>query len=170
MVLMVSRFNPEKDHSTLIKSISKLDANVHLVLVGDGPLKNDCEKLAQQLNLSSRIHFIGIRTDVPSIIKAADVCVLSTNWEGFGLVVVEYMICKKPVVVSDVEGVFFAHDIGVLFPKRDYIKLAEEINKLLSDGEYANIIANRCYERAKEFDIVKTASDHMNLYTSLLAK
>ena len=76
-----------------------------LVLVGEGPDRERLERLAAQLGLSERIHFVGYRPNVAEILAASDLLVLPSRWEGMPNVVLEAMAAGKPVVATDVEGV-----------------------------------------------------------------
>ena len=101
---MVARFSEQKDQPTLIKAIKELPENVHLLLIGEGTLKQKNENLAKEIGVSDKVHFLGFRNDVERILKTVDIVVLSSNWEGFGLAAAEGMAAGKPVIASKVEG------------------------------------------------------------------
>ncbi len=104
-ILMVGRFEQQKDQSLLIRSLSKLEhLNWNLTLVGDGPTIDDCKALAEQFGLSRKISFPGYSDEVEKHLKEHDLFVLSTNWEGFPRSILEAMSASLPVVVSDVGG------------------------------------------------------------------
>ena len=106
--------------------------------------------------------------DVPSILQAADVVVMSSHWEGFGLAAVEGMAAQKPVIVSDVRGLReVAQNYGILFPHGDDEALANEIRHLAEDIEYYDQISERCYERARQFDINDMVDAYYQQYISL---
>src|SRR5690606_32205231 len=77
IIVQVSSFTPQKDQNTLIKSLAQLQPNVCLLLVGDGPLRGETEKLAVRLGVDDRVKFLGYRNDVPRIIKSSFIVVLS---------------------------------------------------------------------------------------------
>ena len=104
-IFMVAGFRYQKDQPTAINSLKFLPKNYHLFLVGDGPECNKCQQLVNEQNLSERVHFLGKRSDVASLLKSADICVISSHWEGFGLAAVEGMAAGKPVVASNIPGV-----------------------------------------------------------------
>ena len=96
-----------------------LPVNFKLILVGEGPLKNSSQMLVQELCLKDRVFFLGNRDDVERIFKTADLSVLSSHWEGFGLVAVEGMAAGKPVIASNVSGLSeIVSGAGVLFEKK----------------------------------------------------
>ncbi|MDR3056675.1 MAG: glycosyltransferase [Prevotella sp.] len=170
IILMTARFTIHKDHNTLIRAFSKLtDKNTYLLLIGDGPLKERSENLAVQLNLENRILFLGIRSDVPELIKMADICVLSSNWEGFGLVAVEYMAAARPVIASNVEGLRnVVNDAGILFEKGNIEDLKNKIEYLLSNSSYYREVSTKCYNRSLIFGIDKMVNSYIKTYKEVL--
>ena len=133
ILIAVGRFFEAKDYPNLLRAFAlvvKQNSNVCLWIVGDGPLRSTMESVACELNLSSHITFFGIRYDIPEIMNAADVFVLSSAWEGFGLVVAEAMATERIVVATDCGGVReLVGDCGYIVPPRDFVQLS---NALLS--------------------------------------
>lgn len=158
LICMVGRFSEAKDQPTLIRAISKLSRDIHLILVGEGPLIADNKKLAEELGISDRVHFLGFRQDIPRILKTVDIVVLSSNWEGFGLAAVEGMAAGKPVVVSDVDGLVEVVDgAGIVFEnKKD---LSAHIESLIEDDKLYENIAQECFYRAEKYDIKKMTKE-----------
>ncbi|MFJ7371327.1 glycosyltransferase [Lysinibacillus sp. NPDC098008] len=103
IILMVAAMREQKDHETLIRASKLLPANYHIVFVGDGERMEEVKKYAI-LHGRESIVFLGRRTDVPAIMKASDVFVLASKWEGFGLVVVEAAATGLPTIASNVDG------------------------------------------------------------------
>ena len=104
----VGRLDPQKGlHEMIANSASWLErlADFDLLLVGDGPQRQELEALTRKLKLDQRIRFSGWRRDVPSILKASEMLLLPSRWEGMPNVVLEAMACRLPVVAMDVEGV-----------------------------------------------------------------
>ena len=168
-LIMVARFAPAKDQMTIIKAMTLLDKDVHLILVGDGETLESCKKTAEVLAVDERVHFVGTQSDVPRWIGKADVGIQSSHWEGFGLTAVEMMAGGLPVVASDVEGVKqVVEGAGVLFPHGDYEKLAEEIKKLLYNKEYYEQVKNKCKERSGMYDIKTMVKSYLDIYKEIL--
>ena len=170
VILMTARFTIQKDHNTLIKAFNELtDKNTYLLLIGDGPLRKESEKLVKQLNIENRVLFLGIRLDVPELIKIADICVLSSNWEGFGLVAVEYMAAGCPVIVSDVEGLCdIVKGAGLIFEKGNSDDLRNKMDYLLNDESVHHKISKDCKERSLNFGIDKMVSSYINVYKEII--
>lgn len=168
LLIQVAAFRFEKDQQTLIKALQFLPENVKLLLVGDGILRRDCEDLALRLNLQKRVVFLGNRMDIPRLLKTADIAVLSSHFEGFGLVAVEGMAAGKPFVASDVPGLAAVVDgAGILFEKGNALDLADKIAGLLADKAYYESVASACQQRAAEYNIDKMVDQHIKLYQSV---
>ncbi|WP_082021825.1 glycosyltransferase family 4 protein [Sphingobacterium sp. T2] len=117
----------------------------YLLLVGDGVRKNELVKLVNENNLGNRVHFLGVRNDVNSILKSVDYVVVSSHWEGFGLAAVEGMAAQKPVLASNVKGLGeVVNGAGILFEKGNEQSLAENILTLHSNPLRYSEIANKC--------------------------
>lgn len=169
LIIQVSSFYPPKDQATLISAIAVLPDNVHLLLVGDGPLINERKVQAESLQVSNRVHFLGRRTDVNRLVKTANICVQSSHYEGFGLSIVEGMAAKKPCIGSNVEGLSeVLENAGLLFEKGNYKMLASQLQSLLNNNSYYEQIAERCFEKAKSYDLNLMVEKHINLYNNVM--
>jgi glycosyltransferase involved in cell wall biosynthesis len=124
--------------------------------------------LAKSLDVTDRVTFTGVRTDIPQLLAESDVAVLSSHYEGLPLTAIEAMAAGKPLLASDVDGV---HDVvagaGLLFQHQDYRKLAELIEKVCTDKDFRKDIINKCRKRAKCYDISKTVKEYNELYLRL---
>lgn len=168
-LIQISSFTNQKDQPTLIKSMTLLPDNFKLILVGDGPLRKDNEDLVNAFNLENRVFFLGIRNDIVNLVKFSDVCILSSNYEGFGLAILEGMACGKPSIASNIDGVKeIIANYGLLFQQGNSKELAELILKLHDDHAFYNQIAKQCLERAKHFDIHKMVNSYINVYKNIL--
>jgi len=164
--LAVGRFEEQKDYPNMLQAFSKVVAkksDVVLLLVGQGYLMEEVKELADELGLTEKVRFLGLRRDVPDLMNAADAFVLSSRWEGFGLVVAESMACELPVVATDSGGpreILDGGTLGFLVPPADSEALAEAMLEMmiLSEGERqaigrsgrAHIEANYSLERVVE--------------------
>ncbi|MBW2937438.1 glycosyltransferase [Aureisphaera sp. CAU 1614] len=171
ILIQVSSFREQKDQATLIRSIAILPENFKLLLVGDGPLKNDLETLVATLKLENRVKFLGIRNDIPRLLKTADASVLSSFHEGLSLSSIEGMAVGKPFIASKVPGLREIVDgYGLLFKKGDELDLANTLKNLFQDKKRYEEISKRCYSRAQDFSIEKMINKHIELYKNLLIK
>ncbi|MEG2149859.1 MAG: glycosyltransferase [Bacteroidaceae bacterium] len=169
LIEQIAGFRIQKDQDTLIRSLILLPDNIHIAFIGDGERKCICEKLVDSLKLSSRVHFLGIRDDVPDLLKVADLVVMSSHWEGFGLAAVEGMAAKKAVIASNVEGLAeVVQGAGLLFKKGDNIELSSLIMNLYKDEMERNRIASACLDRSKEYDISIMLKNYERVYKEIV--
>ena len=168
-ILMVAGFRKQKNQDTIIRALTLLDKEKYEVwFAGIGERMAEVKQLAFSLGVSDRVRFLGLRTDIPNVLRAADVIVMSSHWEGLSLSNVEGMSAHKPFIASDVNGLKeVTKGYGLLFPHEDAKALAEEIKHLVSDEAYYNEIAERCYNRALEFDISNTVSGYADVYKNI---
>ena len=169
-ILMVAGFRKQKNQDTIIRALSILGKDDFEVwFAGIGERMEEVKLLAASLGVSDRVRFLGLRTDIPNVLRAADVIVMSSHWEGLSLSNVEGMSAHKPFIASDVNGLKeVTKGYGILFPHEDAEALAEEINHLASDEAYYNEIAEHCYKRALEFDISKMVAGYNFIYHTQL--
>jgi len=135
LLLAVGRLWEQKDYPNLLQALARLPAapkRPRLAIVGDGPLRGELEAMAGTLGVADRVNFLGVRHDVPTLMAACDVFVLSSAWEGFGLVVAEAMACERVVVATDCGGVReVVGEAGLLVPPRDNQALAAALDRAL---------------------------------------
>ena len=122
---MVSRLEKQKDPATLIMAVKKLREegfNVHLDFVGDGSLLEEMRNLARQVGVDDIVSFLGRRNDVPELLQATDIFVLSTHAEGLPISLLEAMAAGLPCIATSVPGVVgvVANGVsGLLVPEND---------------------------------------------------
>lgn len=166
VTVMVAGFRDAKDQDTVVKAMSMLPEDQYeLWLVGVGVRMDYVKDLVKTLDLEKRVHFLGLRSDVPNVLKAADVVVMSSHWEGLSLSNVEGMSVGKPFIASNVNGLKEVTDgYGLLFPHEDAQALVSIIKKLHDDEAFYNEVADRCYKRAQEYDLSKTVQGYDKVY------
>ncbi len=171
-ILMVAGFREAKDQDTVVRALSLLSKERFEVwFAGIGVREDVVKALAAQLGVADRVRFLGMRTDIPRVLKAADIIVMSSHWEGLSLSNIEGMASGRPFVASDVNGLREVTDgYGILFPHEDAQALTAIINQLYEDLAYYNKVADACYRRALQYDINKMAEGYEQVYVSLLGK
>lgn len=168
-LVQVAGFREEKDQDTLIKSLKYLPENYVAVFVGDGKRRAFCEALAAKEQVLDRTIFMGIQQEVPSIMKAADIVIMSSIFEGFGRTAVEGMAAGKPVIGSDVAGLAqVIGDSGLLFKVSDAKALANQVTLLSSDNELYSKLSKRSLERAKMFSKERMITGYEQVYQDLI--
>jgi glycosyltransferase involved in cell wall biosynthesis len=146
IVGMVGRLAPQKDHATFIRAAARVvavDPTVRFLVVGDHTDSDAARQhyrmladLVEERRVTGHVIFTGFRNDIPELLSGLDVSVLATNFEGFGLVIVEAMAQGTPVVATDVGGVteiITDQVTGLLHRPADDADLAEKILALLSN-------------------------------------
>ena len=173
LVGWVGRLVPIKDCATFIRACAIVVESLpqtQIIIAGDGPLREECEVLARELGVPVR--FLGNRSDVPALMAAMDVFVLSSANEGFGRVLVEAMASAAPIVATAVGGVpevVQDGQCGLLAPPGDPKALAAAIRRVLSEPKLSAAFAERGLQRAPEFSIERTVQDIDRIYERVLS-
>ncbi len=141
LILAVGRFNIQKDYLNLLNAIYKLkntgSLKFKLFIAGDGELRSLIESKIIELDLICNVILLGRRNDIPDLMSIADIFVLSSAWEGFGLVVAEAMACETYVVATDCGGVKeVMGGYGTLVPPKDSNALAQAIYDALNQNSF----------------------------------
>ena len=141
-----------------------------LMLVGDGEMRPQLERLAETLGIAQRVHFLGRRKDVPELLKMADIYVHPPAVEGFGIAAAEALAAGKPIVATNVPGLAqVVADAGILVPPGDPASLAKEVNKLMESPTRRQQLSRAAVERGRQFSIEKTVAAYIDLYRSVLS-
>ncbi len=160
-----------KDPFSLLESLPYCPEETNLVFVGEGEY---CEKIKQkavEMGVENRVHILGNRPDVPQILKGCHIGVLSTKFDGFGLVAAEYMAAGLPVVVTDVEGLRdVVDDQTSLFAYKDSKTLGKKISRLLTDEDYYNKKQEYSIGRAKLFSSNEMNKKYLEVYNEIKSK
>jgi len=170
-LLHIGRIGQVKNHLLLVEAFSKAlekERRLRLILVGEGELRRKVEEKVEERRLEDRVDFLGWRSDIPYLLSNCDIFVLSSDFEGFGIVLIEAMAAGKPVVATRVGGVPEVVEDGVtglLVPPRDASALAEAILRLAEDEVLRRKMGEKGKERAiSRFDIRLVAREYERLY------
>jgi glycosyltransferase involved in cell wall biosynthesis len=172
MIISIANLIPYKGHADLIEAaqqVIKAIPESRLVLVGeDRGIQKNLEDRVKVLGISKRVMFLGRRDDVPALLAAGDLFVLSSHEEGFSNVVLESMASGLPVVATDVGGNREAILDGVtgwLTPPKDPANLADKMISALSEPSAAKLRGNEGRLRVNRlFPVEKMIDDHLRLY------
>jgi len=138
---VTARLSEQKGVSYLLQAFKKVSLkfpNTVLLIVGDGPLRKELEDESQSLGLTKKVKFLGIRLDIPELLKVFDLYVLPSLWEGLPMAILEAMAARCPIVATDVGGVHIAikHGFnGSLVESENVDALAGEIIKVLLSND-----------------------------------
>jgi N-acetyl-alpha-D-glucosaminyl L-malate synthase BshA len=173
-VANIARFHPVKDQAMLLRAFAAVAAarpDADLLLVGDGPLRPELEKQVRELGIEGRVRFLGIRSDVPDILRAIDVFALTSVSEAASLTLLEAMASAVPVVVTDVGGnpEMVRHGIeGLLVPRGDADAAAAALLRILDDSARAAEMGAAGRARVLErYQLEQTIHSYFRLYQRL---
>jgi glycosyltransferase involved in cell wall biosynthesis len=174
---IVGILRAQKAHEVLLRAVSQLTRDfpdVQLLIVGDGPRREAIEQLIVELGLQGNVCMLGLRSDVPDILRELDVAACSSDFEGSPLAVMEYMDMGLPIVATAVGGIPDLIESGVhglLVPPGDPTALARGLVELLRDPRRARAMGAQAQERRRsEFDLRVVIGRIEDLYCELLAR
>lgn len=167
--VFTARFEAEKDHKTLLRAVARLPS-LRLLLVGDGSRRPEAERLARDLGVADRVVFLGNRTDVPTILRSADLYIHSVHWEGFGLAALEAMATGLPVIASRVPGLTeVVGEAGLYFDPGNVDQLVACIRRIIVDEDLRRTMAEAARRRAKCFSIQEAARRYLEVYHEVVS-
>ena len=174
-VVMVARMNdPAKRHDVFLKAAARVAAQhpeVEFVLVGDGPLRSRLESMCGSLGLRDRVSFLGDRRDVPAILAASDISVLSSDSESLSNAIMESMASGLPVIACRVGGneeLVRDGENGFLVPAGSDEQMAVRIGMLVGDRERRRSFGVAARRDAQKFTVERVCGEYASLYQSLL--
>jgi glycosyltransferase involved in cell wall biosynthesis len=176
VVTHIGRFAVQKNHALLVEAFAQVhsDAPLYLLLVGGGELEDAVREQVVELGLQERVRFLGVRADVPAILNASDLFVLSSRWEGNPMSVMEALAAGLPVVSTAVGGVpeLVREGVtGLLVPSEDTGALACALQALVDDPARRQAMGAAARQHAiAHFDIRHTVRGYEQLYESLLRR
>lgn len=177
-VLFVGRLVQQKGIIFLLEAVSILQKKykkiIRVAVVGDGPLKKELIKICEELKIKDSVEFLGFQRDVDRIMRSSRVLVLPSLWEGFGLVLLEAMKNKLPIIATNVGGIpeiiTDGHE-GILVPKENPKILANSINRLLENSKLRNQFIQNAYKKVQNhYSIEKYTHNMFNLYSKMMSE
>ncbi|HZM21074.1 MAG TPA: glycosyltransferase [Anaerolineales bacterium] len=187
MVLFVGRIEPLKGVDTLIQAMSCLQLKetkrpVHLAIIGGDPAASPEEmtaemarlqKLCDDLTVGQTVVFLGKRDQdkLPYYYSAAQLVVMPSHYESFGMVALEAMACGTPVIASEVGGLAYLvrdGETGFTIPDQEPEELCDKISWLLNDNQLHETMSARAVEYAQDYAWEKIAKQIVEVYASLL--
>ena len=166
---VVGRLTEQKDPMTMIKAfelVHKENKNTRLMYVGSGELEEKVKQYAKEKNILDQVIITGWVKDVEQYIPAFDIAVLPSKWEGFGLVLIEYMACDKPIIATNVGGIsdiIENYKNGMLISKENDKQLTNAVEEYFQDEKLIKNIINFNREYRKKYDITNVIESHIRL-------
>jgi glycosyltransferase involved in cell wall biosynthesis len=172
-LIIVGRMYAQKDHATLFKALALVKRPWRLRVVGSGPLEKRLHQLAERLQISSRIEWLGYRDDVPELLAESDLFCFPSRYEGLGLAAVEAAAAGVPIVASDIAPLREILDVDDVryVAAGDVPAWAHAIADILSDPVESVLRANRAVPRIRaRASIDLMVRQYAKLYRELLDK
>ncbi|MCM8832406.1 MAG: glycosyltransferase [Candidatus Omnitrophica bacterium] len=175
IILTGGRLSFEKNLEKFLhvaKIVKEKFKNVKFLIVGEGDQKVKLKKLAKNLNIQDDVIFTGYRDDLPELIKISDIVVLISLWEGMPNLIIEGMLCKKPVICTKIGGgkeIIKDGENGFLIDPKNQKEIVEKILFLLNNEEKSKIFGQNGYNYAKKtFSLEKMIESYQNLFIEVL--
>ncbi len=169
VILAAGRLHISKDFPNLLRAFSLVRKEIpsRLVILGEGEERKELENLAQELGIHEHLHLPGFVENPYKYMKHATVFVLSSQWEGFGNVLVEAMACGCPVVSTDCPSgpreILRDGEYGVLVPPKDPEKLAQGILRVLENQDLRRELSEKGKKRSLDFTVEKAVEGYVRL-------
>jgi sugar transferase (PEP-CTERM/EpsH1 system associated) len=177
VVINVAALFDVKAQEVLLKAAAPIleqNRRTIFLIAGEGPREAYLKQLAMETGIANHVRFLGFRDDVPSLLRAADVFVLCSNFEGLPLSVIEAMATGLPVVATNVGGIAELVEHGTsayLVPPKDPRTLARGILHVMSNSDKATRLGKEARRRARSMFSLHTMVNHyVELYSSLLER
>jgi glycosyltransferase involved in cell wall biosynthesis len=177
LFVCVGGLRPQKNPALLLEAFLRgpaSDPRAQLLFVGRGVLRPELERQIGASGLQGRVHLLGLRSDIPEILNGADVFVLSSDYEGNPLSVMEAMAAGKPMICTAVGGVpelVEDGECGLLVPQRSEKDLADAMRHMLESPEARESMGEASARRAAErFDLRVMTKAYENLYRTAISK
>jgi glycosyltransferase involved in cell wall biosynthesis len=170
-LLACGRLTRQKDYPTLFRSFALLKGEgLRLKILGDGELRDSLARLARDLGIAERLTFLGFQRDPFTHMRSADIFVLSSQWEGFGNVLVEAMAMGTPVVSTDCPHgpaeIIEDGRTGILVSPRQPESLAAALQRLIDDSALRKQLGEAGQARAQDFSAERIGQDYARHFRS----
>jgi len=175
-IIFVGRLERAKGVDVLLKAIQILEKNrsvaLRVAIVGDGSQVGYLRRITQDLEIRSRVEFLGIRQDISQLMRNSKVFVLPSRWEGLPMVILEAMANKVPIIATSVGGIpeIISDGVtGLLVKTDDPEELAEKVRMLLDDSSLRKRLSISAFEKVKsEYSIKEYCTNVLRLYDEVL--
>jgi glycosyltransferase involved in cell wall biosynthesis len=177
VVAKMARLHPQKNHPMFLRmaaAVLQRRPDARFLIVGDGPLRAALEEQARSMGLAGAVLFLGLRGDVPDLLAATDVSVLTSDFEGLANALLEAMSVGLPVVTTDypgVEEIITDRQEGFVVPREDAQTMAEAICRLLDRDDLRREMGQCGVRTVKtRFSMEAMASNLFSIYRTCLER
>ena len=175
IIVHTSNFRKVKNTPDVIRIFQKVNEVIpsKLLMVGDGPERQNTEELARQLGVSQNVRFLGKQDAIEEILSVSDLFLMPSSSESFGLAALEAMACHVPVISSNTGGLPELNSQGVsgfLSDIGDTDDMAKHAIYILEDSSRLQSFKEAAFKRAQEFDISRILPHYESYYEEILSK
>jgi glycosyltransferase involved in cell wall biosynthesis len=171
-IAMVARFTGVKEHDILLRAFAKIRRGPRLLLIGEGPTRARCEKLACELGIPDQVDFLGARDDVPSLLASSQIFVLASTFEMSPVSILEAMRAGLVVIASNSGGASEAirdGESGLLVPSGSAEALAQALTRVLDNRDLRTRLGRAARQRFEEhFLFAHQAARTRSVYLEVL--
>ncbi|BAV95021.1 N-acetyl-alpha-D-glucosaminyl L-malate synthase BshA [Ichthyobacterium seriolicida] len=173
IITHISNFRKVKNVEDVIDTFNIVQKKIksRLILIGEGPEKERIEIMVNDLNLEKKVCFLGKIIEIESILTISDLLLLPSEKESFGLVALEAMAAKTPVISSNTGGlpeINVNGETGYLSNVKDVESMSENAIKILGDQKTLDLFKTRAFQRSTKFRIENILPMYLNVYKSVL--
>jgi len=172
VAITVGELNANKNHIQALKALSKLTkTNFHYLIVGNGESEQKLKKAVDELMLQDKVSFLGFRRDVPELLTASDVFILTSRREGLPKAVLEAMAVGLPIIATDVRGnrdLVKSGENGYLVPLDDVEQTAIAIERLINSENLRRSMGEKSKELVKQYDLQCILKEMEEIYDNIL--
>ena len=172
VLLMVAEFTERKRHADALRAFARvIHPRVHLILAGEGPLFEPMKRLAADLGIADRVHFLGARNDIPVLMRASRAVVLPSSQEGLPRTVLEALSIGVPIIGSRIRGTteLLEHRAGLLVNLGNIGELAHAMQFVLENATIAAAMGEAGRQQSAAYDLSHILRMHEELYEEALA-
>jgi glycosyltransferase involved in cell wall biosynthesis len=177
-IISVGRLTPAKDYKNLFNAIKILEKKLkkdnakmpEFLIVGDGELEKDLKDLSKNLNIDDYVIFLGLRNDIPDLLNDSDIYVMSSEWEGLSIALIEAAVSGIPVIATDAgsnseiikDGVN-----GIIVPATNSEFLADGLFKLIKNKNL-RVKYSKKRNILEKFSLQNSIENHLEMYKNFL--
>lgn len=171
LLVAVCRLESQKGLDVAVRALARLPGDVALCVLGEGPEREALARLAAEIGVGERLLLPGRVGDVATLLRQAELALHPARWEGFGLALLEAMLCERAIVasaVSSIPEIVADGETGLLVPPDDPAALAEALSALLENRELRDRMGAAGRRRALEhFSVERMARRTAEIYAAL---
>lgn len=173
VIITVGELNANKNHIQALKALSKLTkTNFHYLIVGNGESEQKLKKAVDELMLQDKVSFLGFRRDVPELLTASDVFILTSRREGLPKAVLEAMAVGLPIIATDVRGnrdLVKSGENGYLVPVDDVEQTAIAIERLIDSEDLRRSMGEKSKQLVNQYDLQNIIPQMEEIYDLFLS-